>query len=301
MRCCLPCPLGGVLSDRGIHCRQARGGVPARRVMKSRLAPTNTVSAARPCTEVVGTRLVGQRPRHRVEKTESQRVTFATEWQREAWLQVRSIRGGALPSNMVDFTSSSDASTLTAADDVLVRWVRADQLLSVRRSVRAVVPSGMAVGLAAAGVALYSSASSTEPLAWLLLVVLSNAFRAFVCRSVRASERSPGGLDELGIAGQLRLVTLSSFLSGCVWALLCSTLFFLTVVCGICAGSVTYGIAYAPGAHQLHHARAAVGGRLPGVCRRLRQPRAGAMVLLYLGRWHAARCKATRPSARAAA
>jgi diguanylate cyclase (GGDEF)-like protein len=190
-----------------------------------------------------------------VEKTESQRVTFATEWQREAWLQVRSIRGGALPSNMVDFTSSSDASTLTAADDVLVRWVRADQLLSVRRSVRAVVPSGMAVGLAAAGVALYSSASSTEPLAWLLLVVLSNAFRAFVCRSVRASERSPGGLDELGIAGQLRLVTLSSFLSGCVWALLpmfCSsevpsqTLFFMTVVCGVCAGSVIYSAAYAP-------------------------------------------------------
>jgi diguanylate cyclase (GGDEF)-like protein len=156
---------------------------------------------------------------------------------------------------MVELTSGSDASTLPAADDVLARWVRADQLLSVRRSVRAVVPSSMAVGLATTAVALYSSADWMFPVAWLVLVVVSNAFRAFVCRSVRSSEGSLGGLDEPGIAGRLRLVTLSSFLSGCVWALLplfcrseapSETLFFMTVVCGVCAGSVIYSAAYAP-------------------------------------------------------
>jgi diguanylate cyclase (GGDEF)-like protein len=153
--------------------------------------------------------------------------------------------------------SSNDAPTTPAAHTALDRMVRADQLLSVRRSVRAVVPSGMAVGTASAVVALYASSSWGLPMGWLVLVVLSNAFRAFVSRPVdtTAKDDDAGTLDEGGIARRLRLVTLSSFLSGCVWALLpvfCSkqvpaeTLFFLTVMGGVCAGSVIYSAAYAP-------------------------------------------------------
>jgi diguanylate cyclase (GGDEF)-like protein len=164
---------------------------------------------------------------------------------------------------MVDFDATSHAPPHPTAHAALDRMVRADQLLSVRRSVRAVVPSGMAVGTAAAVVALYSSHATRSPgtwalpLAWLLLVVLFNALRAFVSRPVHAAAKDDdaGTLDESAIARQLRRVTLSSFFSGCVWALLpvfCSkavpeeTLFFLTVMCGVCAGSVIYSAAYAP-------------------------------------------------------
>jgi diguanylate cyclase (GGDEF)-like protein len=171
---------------------------------------------------------------------------------------------------MADVDASSNAPTATTAQGALDRMVRADQLLSVRRSVRAVVPSGMAVGTAAAVVAMYSPHLSPSPrswglpMAWLLLMVLSNAFRAFVSRPVDSGPPADAGahadaeaglLDERVIARQLRRVTFSSFLSGCVWALLpvfCSkavpaeTLFFMTVVCGVCAGSVIYSAAYAP-------------------------------------------------------
>ncbi|MGJ7609789.1 putative bifunctional diguanylate cyclase/phosphodiesterase [Variovorax sp. GB4R4] len=138
----------------------------------------------------------------------------------------------------------------------LAQRVRSDQLHSVQRSMRAVVPSSMAVATATAVVALYASNGWVLPLGWLLLVALSNAGRFWVCRAVSASSRRhPGGLDERETARQLRLVTFSSLVSGCVWALLplfcrgdvpSETLFFMTVVCGVCAGSVIYSAAYAP-------------------------------------------------------
>jgi diguanylate cyclase (GGDEF)-like protein len=189
----------------------------------------------------------------------------------EASAKVQSLEfARRLRSTMADVDASSNAPTATTAQGALDRMVRADQLLSVRRSVRAVVPSGMAVGTAAAVVAMYSPHLSPSPrswglpMAWLLLMVLSNAFRAFVSRPVDSGPPADAGahadaeaglLDERVIARQLRRVTFSSFLSGCVWALLpvfCSkavpaeTLFFMTVVCGVCAGSVIYSAAYAP-------------------------------------------------------
>ncbi len=155
---------------------------------------------------------------------------------------------------MVDLPSGHDPSSGPSSDE-LSRRVRSDQLLSVQRSVRAVVPSGMAVGCVTAGVALYASVHWAGPAAWLLLVVLSNAYRARVCRSLRAVEQAVAGMDERELARRFRRITLSSLLSGCVWALLplfcdsenpSETLFFLTIVCGVCAGSVIFSAAYAP-------------------------------------------------------
>jgi hypothetical protein len=62
-------------------------------------------------------------------------------------------------------------------------------------------------------------------MAWLLLMVLSNAFRAFVSSPVdsgprRSTTTEAGLLDERGIAGSCGWSRFSSFLSGCVWALL---------------------------------------------------------------------------------
>ena len=80
---------------------------------------------------------------------------------------------------MVDLPSGQDHSSGPSPDE-LSRRVRGDQLLSVQRSVRAVVPSGMAVGCVTAGVALYASVHWVGPAAWLMLVVLSNTYRAYV-------------------------------------------------------------------------------------------------------------------------
>lgn len=157
---------------------------------------------------------------------------------------------------MVNSTPGNNIPTPIAASGGLARMVHADQLHSVRRSVRALVTSSMAVGVATAVVALYASRGWALPIGWLLLVVLSNAGRAWVCRAVsESSQQRLGAVDEREIARQLRSVTFSSFLSGCVWALLplfcrsevpSETLFFVTVMCGVCAGSVIYSAAYAP-------------------------------------------------------
>lgn len=160
-------------------------------------------------------------------------------------------------------TDMTPASPTIAVGDVpdpalaqgsLTAMVLADQLAAVRRSLLALVFSSTAVGAATAGVALYSSTGWGGPSAWFLLVVASNACRVFVCASAPSTATPHGRSDARESARQLRLVAASSFLSGCVWALLplfCSsdapaeTLFFMTVICGVCAGSVIYSAAVA--------------------------------------------------------
>jgi len=144
--------------------------------------------------------------------------------------------------------------------EVLSRMVRTDQLVMVRRSVLAAIPINVALSLAAALVAL-NSGHTVGGLWWLLLSLSVNGARIFICRLPFAP--SPGVTPERGVAvsaqakpveWHLRLAGFCAAASGGVWALiplLCAgytspqTLFYLTVVCGICAGAATYGIAYA--------------------------------------------------------
>ncbi|MEZ2295054.1 putative bifunctional diguanylate cyclase/phosphodiesterase [Variovorax sp. RCC_210] len=159
--------------------------------------------------------------------------------------------------------SSAPPPSLTASVDgeVLSRMVRTDQLVAIRRSVLAAIPINVVLSFTATLVAL-NSGRAFEGLSWLLLSLVVNGLRSYVSRWAFAP--SPGTTPEAGVAASptarpvashLRLASAMAALSGCVWALiplLChgysspQAVFYLTVVCGICAGSVTYGIAYAP-------------------------------------------------------
>lgn len=144
--------------------------------------------------------------------------------------------------------------------EVLSRMVRTDQLVAVRRSVLAAIPINIALSLGVMLVA-FNSGRAVGGLWWLLLSLAVNAARIVICRLPFAP--SPGVTPERGVAvspdakpveWHLRLAALCAAASGGVWALiplLCDgytspqTLFYLTVVCGICAGAATYGVAYA--------------------------------------------------------
>ncbi|MFM9925928.1 EAL domain-containing protein [Variovorax sp. H27-G14] len=158
--------------------------------------------------------------------------------------------------------SSAPPPSLTASVDgeVLSRMVRTDQLVVVRRSVLSAIPINVVLSFTATLVAL-NSGKAFEGLSWLLLSLVVNGLRSYASRLPFAP--SPGVATESGVAvsararpvdWHLRLAAGMAVLSGCVWALiplLCSgysspqAVFYLTVVCGISAGSVTYGAAYA--------------------------------------------------------
>lgn len=157
---------------------------------------------------------------------------------------------------------SAPPPTLTASVDgeLLSRMVRADQLVMVRRSVLAAIPINIVLSFTATLVAL-NSGRAFEGLCWLMLSLAVNGVRSYVCRWPFAPSR--GVLPDSSVATSpkgrpvewhLRLSAVLAGVSGFVWALiplLCSgysspqAVFYLTVVCGICAGSVTYGTAFA--------------------------------------------------------
>lgn len=138
--------------------------------------------------------------------------------------------------------------------------VRVDQLVSVRRSVLAGMPISIMLSCTAALVAI-KSGRPVAGLSWLMLTLLVSVVRMVTSR--RLLERSAATAAQGGDAGQanahwvawqLRSTAIAAGVSGCVWALvpfLCDgytspeTVFYLTVVCGICAGAVTYSSAYA--------------------------------------------------------
>lgn len=158
--------------------------------------------------------------------------------------------------------SSAPTPSLSASVDggVLSRMVRTDQLVAVRRSVLSAIPINVVLSFTAALVALNSN-RAFEGLSWLLLALVANGVRSYICRWAFAP--SPGVVTESGVAvsatgrpveWHLRLAAVMAAVSGLVWALiplLCSgysspqAVFYLTVVCGISAGAVTYGSAYA--------------------------------------------------------
>lgn len=157
---------------------------------------------------------------------------------------------------------SAPSSQLSASvdDEVLSRMVRTDQMVAVRRSVLAAIPINVVLSCVAALVAL-NAGRAFEGMCWLLLSLMVNGVRSYICRWPFAPW--PGVVPENGIATSpdarpvewhLRIAAVMAAVSGCVWALiplLCDgysspqAVFYLTVVCGICAGAVTYGIAYA--------------------------------------------------------
>lgn len=156
---------------------------------------------------------------------------------------------------------SAPATPLTESvdDEVLSRMVRTDQMVAVRRTVLSAIPINVVLSCTAALVAFHAG-RAFEGLSWLLLSLVVNGVRSYVSRWPFAPW--PGVVPESGVATSskgrpvewhLRAAAVMAGVSGCVWALvplLCDgysspqAVFYLTVVCGICAGSVTYGIAY---------------------------------------------------------
>ena len=144
---------------------------------------------------------------------------------------------------------------LAAIDDaLLLRMVRADQLAAVRQSVLAAIPINMVLSCVGALVAWHAGRAS-EGLWWLALSMTVNVLRALISKGYIAPLTPAASSDGAQVERHLRIASLCAAASGCVWALiaiLCDgytalqTLFYLTVLCGICAGSVIYGVPYAP-------------------------------------------------------
>lgn len=142
--------------------------------------------------------------------------------------------------------------------ELLHRMVRADQLEAVRHSVLTAIPVNAVLGLTGMLVALNAGLASLGIL-WFTLSSIVNAGRAVLCRRVSAlsmiSDDDPAGTDKnVFVERHLRLAWVAALVSGSVWALvpiMCQgytspqTIFYLTVVCGITAGAVTHGNAYA--------------------------------------------------------
>lgn len=139
--------------------------------------------------------------------------------------------------------------------------IRRDQLAAVRRTVLLSIPVNMILGFTVTLVAAHSG-HVADGLTWLLLSTIVNASRIILCRTdfpgVPPDRRGPSrripAFLTLPIGTHLRLHWLLALLSGGIWALiplLCDgytapeTIFYLVVVCGITAGAVTHGFAYA--------------------------------------------------------
>jgi diguanylate cyclase (GGDEF)-like protein len=133
-----------------------------------------------------------------------------------------------------------------------------DQLLAVRKTVSISIPVNILLGLAALLVAIHSGEAFVG-LIWFITSLIINVLRLSLCRAPVRMRKSKlkavnWGCSSLGVVGHLYFHTLLALLSGLVWAFipaLCDwytspqTLFYLTVVCGITAGAVTHGFAYA--------------------------------------------------------
>ncbi len=142
----------------------------------------------------------------------------------------------------------------------LERLIRRDQLEAVRASLLNAIPVNMLLGLAGTLVAAQAG-HGTAGLIWFSASIAANLVRIGLCLApcsglAQTAQTSPdrAAAASRAVDRQLSLCVLTALVSGCVWAclpLLCAgytgpqTLFYLTVTCGITAGAVTHGIAYA--------------------------------------------------------
>lgn len=131
-----------------------------------------------------------------------------------------------------------------------------DQLLALRNTVALSMPINIALGFASLLVAFYAGNGATGA-AWFGISTVANVSRILLCRYPlegirKRAEPAPDPVRATRI--HLILHAFLAFCSGLVWAfvpMLCDwytspqTLFYIAVVCGITAGAVTYGYAYA--------------------------------------------------------
>ncbi|MCJ2125573.1 putative bifunctional diguanylate cyclase/phosphodiesterase [Methylobacterium sp. J-077] len=138
--------------------------------------------------------------------------------------------------------------------------VRRDQLEAVRRSVLTAIPVNMLLGLASVLVA-FQGGNGRAGMIWYAASTGANLLRNGLCRAAcsglaltAAMPPNMAAAASRSVEVHLRASTLAALLSGLVWAfqpLLCAgytspqTLFYLTITCGITAGAVTHGTAYA--------------------------------------------------------
>lgn len=124
------------------------------------------------------------------------------------------------------------------------------------------IPVNILLSMLVASVA-WKSGKGALGVWWLAASLLVNGWRVVQCLRTAPSE-TPAPIEvghAAAIAEQgrtnrrLRTASATALVAGGIWALiplLCDgytsreTVFYLMVVCGLCAGSVTYGIAYAP-------------------------------------------------------
>ncbi|WP_198680278.1 putative bifunctional diguanylate cyclase/phosphodiesterase [Cupriavidus agavae] len=146
----------------------------------------------------------------------------------------------------------------TAIDASLARLTRHDQLQAVCRTVRISIPINIVLGISVLAVAWHAGRGPAAS-AWFVVSLLCNLLRIWLCqRPVNKAGAALRGDDprlHRAVALHLRAHCTLALLSGLTWAaipMLCNgytspqALFYLTVVCGITAGAVTHGFAYAP-------------------------------------------------------
>ncbi|MBA8878809.1 putative bifunctional diguanylate cyclase/phosphodiesterase [Phyllobacterium myrsinacearum] len=140
----------------------------------------------------------------------------------------------------------------------LQHLTHADQLMAVRRSMLISIPVSVILGLASLFVALHYG-HWLAGLLWFVASSVVNIARVVLCqfpiRLLNPNEPvEPKNLDPKSVKDHLLLQCIAAALSGVVWAfvaLLCDgytapqTVFYLTLLCGITAGAITAGFAYA--------------------------------------------------------
>ncbi|SEL91016.1 putative bifunctional diguanylate cyclase/phosphodiesterase [Xaviernesmea oryzae] len=131
-----------------------------------------------------------------------------------------------------------------------------DKLRAVRKTVAISIPVNILLGIAALAVSISAGKGQVGAL-WFAFSLTINLVRLFFCRQPIQGDRAEGAAARRWsrtVRHNLVLHCVLAFLSGFAWALiplLCEgyttpeTIFYLTVVCGITAGAVTHGFAYA--------------------------------------------------------
>jgi diguanylate cyclase (GGDEF)-like protein len=149
------------------------------------------------------------------------------------------------------------SSTLTSADVAasatgvasLQQRIRADQLLAVRRTVLMSIPVNVLLGVASVLVA-WNAGLGAEALSWFAVSSAVNLLRLVLSRMPLPAADVRGWSVEQHLHAHWAL----ALAGGTAWALialLCAgytspqTLFYIAIQCGITAGAVTHGFAYA--------------------------------------------------------
>jgi len=136
--------------------------------------------------------------------------------------------------------------------------ILADQLMAVRRSMLISIPVSFILGLTSVLVAFHYG-NGLAGLWWFLASSLVNAARIMLCRSpIRLIDADkpaePKNFDPESVKRHLFLQSAAAAISGVVWAFIAvlsdgytapQSIFYLTVLCGITAGAITHGFAYA--------------------------------------------------------